>query len=564
MDEVVHPFGGHLFRSSVVTVSRPALLVPRAWRSQPDSADSVKVDHVVTLRRKVFHLLRKILKWFGLLAGVVAIVLGGWYIKLSSDAPPVSVTPGEDLLAAGSPSMPFPGGKEETFEPHVAIDPNDPNHIVVAAMYGKRFGRGGDDIYRWESRDGGQTWQGATVKALAFQGVFAADPVVAFDDQGRDHLTSLYANLKAPTENPALVSMFTKISVFFGRLRGEPQTPQDLMKIAEEKMEKAEKKGRPVAQTEGKDATGDVGVALSISDPASGSGAVPVRISAVGPAPDKEWMAIDNNPTSPYRGNTYVAWVEGEAGKAGIVMSTIRPDGKVETVGRTVVKQEAESYGPSITVRPSGRLDMVWFEREKQLVQHQYSDDGGKTFSKITDITSYRKRLMVDAPAIAAAPDGTVLACWTESTETSPVRTKCATTRDDQPWSPAVDIDAKISAKGMIGQPAVAASKSGLWVLAYKSDRQTDVVLYRSVDGGKSFSQHQILGSRTFGVDEMCIGQGYDVLCRFDTLGHKFNGGGDYIGLSAVGNRVAASFGLTLGNDPVQFSTIYTKVIDIP
>jgi hypothetical protein len=39
---------------------------------------------------------------------------------------------------------------------------------------------------------------------------------------------------------------------------------------------------------------------------------------------------------------------------------------------------------------------------------------------------------------------------------------------------------------------------------------------------------------------------------------------GDYVGLSAEGNRVAAAFGFPLGNDPIQFATTYVKVLDIP
>jgi hypothetical protein len=514
--------------------------------------------------KTVRKIVRNFLKWSGIFVGLVMLLLGGWYVQLSRSAPPSHVTPGKDLLASGTGSLPFPLGKEETYEPHLAIDPNDPNHIVVAAMYGKRFGRGGDNIYRWRSKDGGKTWQGATVKALAFQDLFAADPVVAFDDRGRDHLTALYANIggTANPQDPALSHMIQKISVLVGTLRGEPQTPQDLMKKAEEKIEEAERNGRPVPQPKGQQPTGQVGVAMSVGDPATGKLGAPVRISAIGPAPDKEWLAIDTSPTSPHRGNIYAAWVEGEAGKAGIVMTTEHADGEVLSVGTSVVKQEAESYSPSIVTRPNGRLDMIWFEREKQLVQHRYSDDGGKTFSKIVDVTPYRKRLMVDAPAITVAPDGTVMACWTESTETSPVRTKCATTRDDLPWSPAVDIDTNISTEGMVGLPAAAANESGLWVLAYKTDKQTDVVLYRSVDGGRSFTPYQVLGTRTYGVKDVCIGLGYDVLCRFDALGHKFNAG-DYIGLSAVGNRVAAAFTLTLGDNPEQFATTYTKVLDV-
>ncbi len=83
------------------------------------------------------------------------------------------------------------------------------------------------------------------------------------------------------------------------------------------------------------------------------------------------------------------------------------------------------------------------------------------------------------------------------------------------------------------------------------------------MDGGKSFAPYQVLASRSFGVEKVCIGLAHDTACRFQPAVGRFAGGGDYIGLSAVGNRVAAVFGLTLGNDPVQFATNYVKVIDV-
>lgn len=491
--------------------------------------------------RADMKILKKILKWFGISVGAIGLLLGGTYLYLSIDAPPAYVTPGKDLLATGTPSLPLPEGDEkETFEPHIAIDPNDPDHLVTAAMMGDRFGRGGRNLHRWTSRDGGKTWQGHKVKALAFQDNFAADTVIAFDDKSRDHMLAMFGDRPFP-KDPVILHMMLQFSQLVGKLLGRPLSPEE-----------EEPRGG--------------GVAMSIGDPVTGKLGAPFRVT---PVPernaDKTWLAIDNSPASPYRGNVYSVWSESSTlTKLDIAMTTTKAGTAVGTINVPVVDQESSSYWPSISTRPNGRVDLVWFDETKQIVQHRYSDDGGKSFSKIANITAERKGVRVDSPAITTAPDGTVMTCWVESTEKLAVRTKCATTRNDEDWSAAVDIDTAISPKGMIGQPAVAASATGLWVLAYKTDKQTDVVLYRSVDGGKSFSPYQVLASRSFGVEKVCIGLAHDTPCRYQPAVGRFSGGGDYIGLSAVGNRVAAVFGLTLGNDPVQFATNYVKVIDVP
>ncbi len=396
---------------------------------------------------------KKLLKWSAISTAVVALLLGGTYLYLSIDAPRAYVTPGKDLFATGTPSLPLPDGNEkETFEPSIAIDPNDPDHLVTAAMMGDRFGRGGRNLHRWTSRDGGKSWQGHKVKALAFQDNFAADTVIAFDEKSRDHMLAMFGN-RPFTKDPVILHMQLQLFEILGKIIGRPLSPEE--------------------ETRG------AGVAMSIGDPLTGKLGLPARIT---PVPDrradKTWLTIDNSPTSPYRGNVYSVWSESPTiTKLSIAMTTTKAGTTSGTINVPVVDQESLSYWPSISTRPNGRVDLVWFDQSKYTIQHRYSDDGGKSFSKIVNITPERKGVMVDSPAIATAPDGTVMTCWVESTETLAVRTKCATTRNDERWSAAVDVDTAISPKGMIGQPAVAASATGLWVLAYKTDKQTDVVL---------------------------------------------------------------------------------------
>lgn len=63
-------------------------------------------------------------------------------------------------------------------EPHLAVNPNDPKHLVIAEIdYGLRY----NPIY--VSFDGGENWRGPNRVPLVTETFFAADPVVAFDRQ---------------------------------------------------------------------------------------------------------------------------------------------------------------------------------------------------------------------------------------------------------------------------------------------------------------------------------------------------------------------------------------------
>lgn len=56
-------------------------------------------------------------------------------------------------------SVLFPAGGE-AYEPTVAIDPTNPDRLVVAAMNGMPPVGKSTGIVAWSSLDGGRTWQG--------------------------------------------------------------------------------------------------------------------------------------------------------------------------------------------------------------------------------------------------------------------------------------------------------------------------------------------------------------------------------------------------------------------
>lgn len=488
-------------------------------------------------------IIKSIFKWTLRIVGGLAAALAVWAFVIWLQIPPTEVTPGKDSLASGAPALPFPKGDIESYEPHIAVDPNDPNHIVVGAMTGIRFGRGGTDIYRWFTRDGGKTWSGDFLTPYTGKGVFAADVVMAFDEKGRDHIVTMYGSTPLP-QSPVLIEMVSRLSnlLTFG---------QNIFH------------GYPTVREAEEEASNN-GQSLAVGDPATGKVSFPIPLAPKGTIGDKPWIAVDNASDSPFRGSVYAAWTDIGLwdNSNSIHLASSRDGGKTVSKSKMVAPLPKSSL-VALTTGPAGRVDVAYVHGPDLSIAHVSSSDGGATFSKPVFITPPYKDRRVIIPVLTTAKDGTVMACWSEVSDTVRLRINCATKRDNAtPWSRPVGVDQNIAARGIVGLPAVAANDQGLWVAGFRSDKKTEVVLYRSIDRGATFQEYSILASRNFGADSICIDLAGKAQCRVNMLAHNFNPG-DYMGLSATGNRVAAAFTFPLGNDPVQFATTYVKIFDV-
>lgn len=86
-----------------------------------------------------------------------------------------------------------PGGAE----PHIAINPNDPNHVVVTYMSSADA-----DYPIFVSMDAGDTWTPSSFSSLAYLDTLhpgtlvlgGGDPILAFDADGNLHLTYIYVH----------------------------------------------------------------------------------------------------------------------------------------------------------------------------------------------------------------------------------------------------------------------------------------------------------------------------------------------------------------------------------
>src|SRR2546428_6697275 len=89
-----------------------------------------------------------------------------------------------------------PAAGGEAFEPSVALDPAHPDRILVSAMYGVPFPRGGTGIWVWRSTDGGRSWTDGRLQPPRFpdlkvEPTFAADVIAGFARDGSLLLASM-------------------------------------------------------------------------------------------------------------------------------------------------------------------------------------------------------------------------------------------------------------------------------------------------------------------------------------------------------------------------------------
>jgi hypothetical protein len=152
-----------------------------------------------------------------------------------------------------------PAAEREAFEPSIAIDPDDSDRLLVAAMYGVPFARGATGIWVWRSNDGGRSWNHGPLDPPRMPGVdasptFAADPITGF---ARDGSPLLASKADAPPLGGTFVSRFGS----------------DIVSVT------------------------SVPVYRNFVDSAAGR-----RVLH-----DKPWLVVDHNERSPYRGSIYIS-----------------------------------------------------------------------------------------------------------------------------------------------------------------------------------------------------------------------------------------------------------------
>lgn len=317
-------------------------------------------------------------------------------------------------------SGPFPSNKQN--EPSLAQNPTSSLNLIAGANdeIGEPactnatpsscpFASGVSASGFYASFDGGLTWPCQGLLDLsAFGETALGDPAQAFDSKGNAY----YATLALP--NPATAS------------------PDQL-------------------------ATGlqpDLFVAKSTDGGCSYSSAAKVS----GPAPaifdDKDSIAADAHPTSPFRDNVYVAWTKFVRGGDQILFSRSSDGGATWSnplpISPGFNNVIGGRQGSAVKVGPDGTVYVVWLDTlDKQPVERlAISHDGGKTFpgQNITVATvsddsvnplpgaSFRD-FARPFPSFAIAPNGTLYVAWANHTNGHSVVMLTKSTTGGLTWS---------------------------------------------------------------------------------------------------------------------------------
>ncbi|WP_027483436.1 sialidase family protein [Deinococcus pimensis] len=322
---------------------------------------------------------------------------------------PIALTPitsalDATTLGAGLVSANQDTGGLQQNETTVAVDPNNPNIIVGGA---NDFVTGGwsctfagqpcgalADAYSgaYLSLDGGKTWSAPptdpTHLSTMIPGVThltggpydaGGDPSIAFDSQGAVY----YAGLGFNRETPANTLTVHRGNVSGGVLRWAAPTF----------------------------------VAATTS---------PAILN------DKEWIAVDAHPHSPYRDRIYLSWTRfifnaenGQFTQSPIFFASSSDRGRTFSEPKSVVANVLYGQGSRVLVGPDGAVYVFW-EGTTRLAQLNSiymvkSVDGGATFSKpapvstMQDVTAIADTVfrVNSFPSADVAPNGDLYVAWT-------------------------------------------------------------------------------------------------------------------------------------------------------
>ena len=225
---------------------------------------------------------------------------------------------------------------------------------------------------------------------------------------------------------------------------------------------------------------------------------------------DKEWIACDNWPASPFRGHCYLTYADFGIGH---LMTATSADGGLSwsvPVPSTPQFQGEELNGTQPVVRPDGTLVVV-FAGDTDLEQ-VVSTDGGATFAAPTTVASI---VFANVPGIRASPfpsaevdaAGTIFVAWTDCG----ARSSCSGddirvthSLDGRTWSAPVRVPTGARQAGhsyfMPGIAADPVTAGHLGITYYEMAAcacRIDTSYIGSQDGGATWGKPQRLNARS-------------------------------------------------------------------
>ena len=359
----------------------------------------------------------------------------------------------------------IPGGEMQA-EPHIAIDPTDPRHLLVGAQEGRRADGGAQASGYYASTDAGKTWTTGLIPGLtaASGGPYerASDPVVAFGPDGTAYFASLTVG--------------------------------------------------PDAIVVSRDAPGE---------PTEWSPPVEVTRATEQGFPDKEWLAVDTGVDSPHVGTLYVTWTDFAAtGRTTIRLSRSTDGGStwIEPLGISGGDEAVQGSVP--VVGPDGTVTVVYFDTFEFRIRAATSTDGGITFGdpetvapvKLTRLPGLRTGTIIPS-AFADRSTGRLHVVWQDAHRDTSDIFYVSSRRGGTTWTEPTRVNR--SKRGSVQfTAAVTAVGRAVHVLYYDSrdprgrDDLYNVHYSQSRDGGRSWLRSVRVTPRSFDMDFAANSQG--------------------------------------------------------
>jgi hypothetical protein len=235
-------------------------------------------------------------------------------------------------------------------------------------------------------------------------------------------------------------------------------------------------------------------------------------------------------------------------------------------------------------VRPDGSVHLVWyllsaaagepagspFGAATTAVYQSSSIDAGRTFSAPRVVATHAGSGLTGLPTFAVDREGRMLFVWGQADELPDpadrplrqARHRLVGIRSDDgfSWSAPYELAPWVPPGTHAGLPALACDGRSWWLIAYLSDDEmTDVVFLRSDDGGATFALDRTLAQRSIPLELIRL-WGSALMLYVGDVAHV----GDYIGIAATADRVAAVFILPEDDVPTSTATAYVAIADLP
>ena len=387
----------------------------------------------------------------------------------------------------------------------VAINPKNPDNIVAASFQSGRPPKPGAGSYNYVTMDGGKTWK--TIPISDPKNLFQGDDVVAFGSDG----TAYHAHLS-----------------FDGIRTQRPLRAENGMIV---------------------NVSNDGGLTWTDGTP------VVNHINTVIPFEDKPGLVVDNASASRFSGNVYIAWTRFDVygsnnpeHKSQIYFSRSTDKGRtfsmpirISDVGGDCVDSDNTVEGAVPAVGPKGEVYIVW-AGPLGLVFDK-SSDGGLTFGKDKVIGDFpggwdfsvegldrANGMPVTGVDLSDGPNkGTLYLNWIDARNGDPDVFVMSSKDGGESWTAPVRVNNDPLKNGktqfftwMSIDPIDGSLNLVFYDRRNTKGANTELVMARSVDGGRTFTNHKL------------------DLPEFEANSHIFFG--DYTGISAYNGRVVPVF----------------------